>query len=152
MEVGAGTGLCSIAAAAAGAKVLTTDTNDLTLDLVCVAAARQNLELETAVFDITGSADLPKMDVLIGADCMYNKAVAKALARRCVEAHRSGAQVLVGDSVNIAREHFEEQLSTSGQRFNTTYVPMEFTGSAVGADQDVTRSVTVALYCLYDDE
>ena len=54
VELGAGTGLCSIAAAAAGARVLTTDTNELTLDLVELAASRQHLGLETRLFDITG--------------------------------------------------------------------------------------------------
>ena len=45
---------------------------------------------------IPGAEKLPQpMDVLIGADCMYNKVVAKALARRCVEAFQTGARVLV---------------------------------------------------------
>ena len=150
VEVGAGTGLCSIAAAAAGARVLATDTNALTLDLVHLAASRQSLAIDTALFDLTGSDKLPSLDVLIGADCMYNKVVARALARRCVEAHASGARVLVGDSVDIARQHFEAQLAEIGQHFSTTDVPVVFTGSAVGADEDVTRSVTVRLYHLHD--
>ena len=45
VELGAGTGLCSLVAARAGAKVLTTDTNTLTLDLVALAARRQELEV-----------------------------------------------------------------------------------------------------------
>jgi 2-polyprenyl-3-methyl-5-hydroxy-6-metoxy-1,4-benzoquinol methylase len=97
VELGAGTGLCSIAAASAGAKVLTTDTNEMTLDLVALAASRQSLQIETALFDITGAEALPEADVLIGADCMYNKPVAKALARRCIEAHRAGVQVFLPD-------------------------------------------------------
>ncbi len=56
---------------------MTTDTNELTLDLVHLAAVRQHLQLKTALFDITGAEKLPKTDVFIAADCMYNKAVAK---------------------------------------------------------------------------
>ena len=56
---------------------MTTDTNELTLDLVHLAAVRQHLQLKTALFDITGADKLPKTDVFIAADCMYNKAVAK---------------------------------------------------------------------------
>ncbi len=54
MELGAGTGLCSIVAASAGASVLATDTNPLTLQLLESAAERQGLTLRTELFDITG--------------------------------------------------------------------------------------------------
>jgi hypothetical protein len=36
--------------------------------------------------------------------------------------------VLVGDSVNIARDFFQEELEARGQAFSTTHVPMIFTG------------------------
>ena len=58
MELGAGTGLCSIVAASAGASVLATDTNPITLQLLQVAAERQGLAMETKIYDITGKSSI----------------------------------------------------------------------------------------------
>ena len=53
---------------------------------------------------------------------------------------------MVADSVNIARDEFEEKLAELKVGYQKELVPMEFTGSAVGADEEVTRSVEVAIY------
>ena len=59
VELGAGTGLCSIVAASSGAAVVATDTNPITLQLLQAAAERQGLSLQTKLFDITGEGCSP---------------------------------------------------------------------------------------------
>ena len=105
-QLGAGTGLCALAAAACGSRVLATDYRDAPLELLREAAARNGVTLETALFDITSAQPLPQQaaiceaggGLLVAADLLYLKSTSEALARRCVEALRNGcSEVLVGD-------------------------------------------------------
>jgi hypothetical protein len=134
LELGAGTGLCSLVAAHIGASTMASDTNEQALDLVDLAAERAGVQVETSIVDITGSEAFPEADVIVAADCMcspppplqrppasptalhprYNAAVARALARRVVAALGRGVSPLVADSVNIAREEFEAELAALG--------------------------------------
>eukprot|EP00961_Rhodomonas_salina_P139289 1874408-Rhodomonas_salina.1 len=99
LELGAGTGLCSIAAASLGASVLATDLNEEPLLLLQEAARRQNLQVEIQKFDILGSQPLPKCDVVLAADCIYNEQLGRGMAQRVLEAKKKGATVVVGSSV-----------------------------------------------------
>jgi len=146
LELGAGTGLCSLVAARQGARAVASDTNDQALDLVDISAERAGLKVETAIVDITGSAPLPPSDFLVAADCMYNPAVARALARRVVTALAAGTTPLVADSVNIAREDFEAELVLLKCPYTIEPRNLTFTGSAVGVDMDVVREAKIALF------
>lgn len=150
MEVGCGTGLVSLTAAARGAsRVIATDNNPAPLELVDRAAQAQGLDaVETAVFDLCGAEELPAVDCLLAADVCYNEQVARALARRCAEAHERNIQVLVVDSVNIARRTLVEELKTLGLPFEERHQDRVFRGHAVSMDEDVERRVSVALFSL----
>ena len=96
MRLAAGTGLCSLTAAARGADVLATDYRPEPLQLLRASAAASTqpsrgvddrggdggLEVETAVFDIKGDEPLPRADVLVAADLLYLRSTSEALARR----------------------------------------------------------------------
>jgi predicted nicotinamide N-methyase len=121
LELGAGTGLCSLAAASAGASAYATDYRAEPLQLidqvVPVNSARlaRTLDVRTGILDICGPAALPPTDVLAAADVLYFRATGVALAGRCVEALRAGARlVVVGDCGRPGRGAFLEELAARG--------------------------------------
>ena len=130
LELGAGTGLVSIAAAMSGANVLATDYRDEPFELLNASAMRtaerlgrvEPLPLKCALFDVTneGSAlpDLGSTSPLFvcAADLLYMKSTAIALASRCVEALRvpSIRAVLVGDLGRPGRAAFLAELQRLG--------------------------------------
>ena len=130
LELGAGTGLVSIAAAMSGANVLATDYRDEPFELLKASATRtaerlgrvEPLPLNCALFDVTneGSAlpDLGSSSPLFvcAADLLYMKSTAIALASRCVEALQMPAirAVLVGDLGRPGRAAFLAELQRLG--------------------------------------
>ncbi|GAX25060.1 hypothetical protein FisN_10Lh255 [Fistulifera solaris] len=124
LELGAGTGLVSLAAALGGAKsVLATDYESLPLTIVEYSARELNqipvgrgLSLDTAFLDLCDLRQpLPVADVVVAADVMYEPSTGKALAHRVLEAMTAGSRVLVGDSPGRAgRPAFLEELRRLG--------------------------------------
>jgi len=122
VELGAGTGLCSLTAAALGADVLATDYRSEPLQLLRRSAELSGLELEraveveTALFDILSEeASLPPGDVLVAADLLYLKSTSAALAARCVEAMERGySEVFIGDCGRPGRADFLDGLRAGG--------------------------------------
>ena len=129
LELGAGTGLVSIAAAMSGANVLATDYRDEPFELLKASATRtaerlgrvEPLPLNCALFDVTneGSAlpDLGSSPLFVcAADLLYMKSTAIALASRCVEALQLPTirAVLVGDLGRPGRAAFLAELQRLG--------------------------------------
>jgi len=124
LELGAGTGLCSLAAAACGAEVLATDYREEPLELLRDAAVlnkqtlQRELRVSTRLFDLQGDEPLPLIPhVLVAADLLYFKRTSSALARRCIEALAGGARyVLVGDCGRPGQGTFIDELLNAGVR------------------------------------
>jgi predicted nicotinamide N-methyase len=124
LELGAGTGLVSLAAAACGADVLATDYREEPLELLRASAARSSahvgspLDVDTRAFDIKSSEPLPPANIVAAADLLYLRSTSQALARRCVEALTApGCEcVLVGDLGRPGRAAFLEELRACGVR------------------------------------
>lgn len=124
LELGAGTGLCSLTALACGARhALATDYREEPLELLNLSADANDLastQLETALFDIKDEAQpLPLLDdvhLVFAADLLYQKSTSQALARRCVEALRAPKcrAVLVGDLGRPGRQAFLDELVAQG--------------------------------------
>ena len=129
LELGAGTGLVSIAAAASGADVLATDYRTEPLELLRASAQRtverldrsESLALECALFDVTDDALLPDAGstaplFVCAADLLYMRSTAIALAARCVEALKLPTieAVFVGDLGRPGRPAFIEELKRLG--------------------------------------
>lgn len=126
LELGAGTGLCSIAAAACGAApVLATDYREEPLALLQQSAARTSKHLgvevnvQTRLYDIKADTEaLPVANLVVAADLLYMRSTSVALARRCAEALRSPEceAVIVGDLGRPGRAAFLEELVALGVR------------------------------------
>jgi predicted nicotinamide N-methyase len=115
VELGAGSGLCSLVCAARGAQVVATDLNLEPLNLAKKAAAAQGLTMAIQQFDILGPSPLPPCDVLVLADCIYTPELGRGVARRVLEAKARGATVVVGSSVNRpGYSVFQEELRRTG--------------------------------------
>jgi predicted nicotinamide N-methyase len=98
LEIGAGTGLVSLALAARGAQVTATDISAEALRLIEMAAEEQSLPVTTARFDVCGNTPLPpSYDLVVASDTLYTPPLAEAMARRCVEALAAGCYVVMGD-------------------------------------------------------
>lgn len=118
LELGAGTGLCSLTAASSGAaSVLATDVSELALQLLSSAAAEQGLAVRTARLDAldASSQPLPPADLLVLSDLFVTEELARGHARRCAEALASGySRVLVVDPGRSTREGFLRELEALG--------------------------------------
>lgn len=149
LELGCGTGLCSLVCASLGASTaLATDANPETLDLVVAAASRQGLKaVRTEVFDMASDGELPSgIDLLLAADVCYSDTIARALAARCAQASAAGIRAIITDSVNIARAEFAGELRRLGVEFERADLTRSFTGHAVSLDAEVERKCSVALF------
>lgn len=116
MEVGAGTGLVSLAASMLGAAdVLATDHSPETLALINAAAEAQGLkQLRTGALDLLDdAAPLPEehVDVAVAADLLYSEELARAVARTCARLARRGAALIVTDSQYRWSGAFTEELA-----------------------------------------
>ena len=125
LELGCGTGLCTLTAAARGASVLATDYREEPFSLLRASTLRtsahlaRELDVRTAVLDIKDSATpLPPAHYVVAADLLYLKSTSVALARRCIEALRSAdcEAVIVGDLGRPGRNAFVEELRAGGVR------------------------------------
>lgn len=108
LELGTGTGLVSIAAAFGGASVLATDYEPLALTLTEYAVQHFSndgnkehlpLSIVTKFLDMCDYATpLPRAEIVVAADIMYEPKTGIAMAHRAVEALQQGSRVIVGDS------------------------------------------------------
>jgi predicted nicotinamide N-methyase len=126
LELGAGTGLVSMAACAGGARhVLATDYEGIPLQLLQYAATHlnpgissnnNNGVLECRLLDLCDTKTaLPYADWVVAADIMYEPGTGRAMAARAVEALQQGSRVLVGDSPGRAgRPAFLQELERLG--------------------------------------
>lgn len=121
VEVGSGTGLCSLALASCGASVLATDVDKEALSIVGIAAKAcgHSSLIRTEFFDVLDrSSALPMGDVMVAADVMYSASLARGLARRCAEALSMGMRVLVADPGRPTRRDFDAELAIVGAELN----------------------------------
>jgi predicted nicotinamide N-methyase len=127
LELGAGTGLVSMAACAGGARhVLATDYEEIPLQLLQYAAVHLNPRisfwscdsdvLECKLLDMCDTKTvLPYADWVVAADIMYEPATGRAMAVRALEALQNGSRVLIGDSPGRAgRPAFLQELERLG--------------------------------------
>ena len=109
LELGCGTGLCSLTAAASGAaSVLATDISATSLEYTAAAATAQSLTVQTRLFDATALDEpLPRADALLLSDVFVTDDLATAFAARVAEALTVGfARILVVDPGRSTRETF----------------------------------------------
>ncbi len=97
LELGAGTGLPGIVAAALGAKVVQTDRQKLVLHVCRMNAERNRVTLEHRLADWAEWTDLDQYDLILGADILYAEPM-HARLRHIFETNLApGGAVLLGD-------------------------------------------------------
>lgn len=113
-ELGCGPGLPSLTAATMGvSRVIATDLDEFSLELVAAAAAEQKLDnLKTSRFDlVAGNQPLPAADFYILSDVFESATVARGAARVVERALKGGAKVWVfAQTDRYQREVFLEEL------------------------------------------
>lgn len=146
LELGCGTGLCSLTAAASGVReVLATDVSPASLELTAAAAAAQNLTaVATSLFDATClSTPLPRADVLLLSDILVTDGLAHSFGARVAEAVDAGfRRVLVVDPGRSTRQTFLDALAERGVVH----------GGFVGEDELCARARAGERVCLLDTE
>ena len=126
LELGAGCGLVSLVCALRGARVRATDTDERALAWIARSAATHGVTIDTARFDVLADAALPPASLVVIADLLYEEHLARAVARRVLEAHARGSDVLVCDPGRVSRPVFLRELAGAG-------VDARFEGEPVGA-------------------
>ncbi len=100
LDVGAGGGVASFAAAHAGAsRVVANDVDAWALATTRIAAARQGLQVETLLADLT--RDLSRVeafDVVLCGDLLYEQSEASHQRALLSHAAKHGATILAGDA------------------------------------------------------
>ena len=115
LEVGAGTGLCSLAlAATSSAWVIASDQDEAGLSLLRASADEQSLRVQTSQWDICGTSPLPDAAWLVASDVLYTPQLAESLARRCIEMVERGGRAIIADPGRPTRRLFQQQLERQG--------------------------------------
>lgn len=116
LVLGAGTGLEAQAAAMLGAgRVIATDINALSLKLLDYGIKEAGLDdvVESSVLDLFGREKMPRADVVLAADILYNQELGMQVGKRILEL------------LNIPEERRPGIIVTDSQRFHgTDFVPL----------------------------
>ncbi len=97
LDLGAGSGIVSIAAMLAGAKrVVAADIDRLALAAIDLNAEANGVRVETTAADLLG-AEPEAVDVVLVGDLFYERPLAERVLAFVEAAHKGGAEVLVGD-------------------------------------------------------
>jgi len=135
--------------------VVATDNNALALDLVRAAAAHASDAVDRAVetrhFDLFSGAALPRCDVLVCSDMMYDGVLATQLGRRCAEALAQTPPPLVVVTDSQRYGHSDVFLAQIGAQPGAAWRDVKvdgFTGSGLLVDADQTYDSTTRLLVL----
>jgi predicted nicotinamide N-methyase len=97
LDLATGSGLCALAARAAGARtVLGVDVDPLAVAATALNAAGNGLEVEVVQVDVL-DAPPPEVDVVLAGDVFYDAEMAPRFERWLRRAAATGVRVLVGD-------------------------------------------------------
>jgi predicted nicotinamide N-methyase len=126
LDVGAGGGIATLAAARAGAKAVTAnDLDPWALATTMLAAERQQLHIATLAGDITASPGvLDGFDLLLVSELAYERGAISAQHAFVREALAAGVRVLLADA---GRTYFDALGCTEVTRYRLT-VPVDLEG------------------------
>jgi predicted nicotinamide N-methyase len=96
-DVGAGSGLCAIAALRAGASEATSaDIDEIAIAAVQLNARANGRRVAVVRRDVLDE-DPPDVDVILAGDCWYDAALAERVRPWLMRAHDQGIHVVIGD-------------------------------------------------------
>ncbi|MEM9357330.1 MAG: methyltransferase [Pseudomonadota bacterium] len=97
VDLGAGSGLCAIAARLAGAvDVLAADVDPFTPFAIAMNSEINNTQISATTKDLLVEPP-PPVDLLLVGDLFYEKELSHSVLSWCQQAARTGALVLIGD-------------------------------------------------------
>jgi predicted nicotinamide N-methyase len=97
LDLGAGSGIASIAAMKAGAAhAIASDIDALALTAIGLNAEANAVQVETTAADLLGGAP-DALDVVLVGDLFYERALAERVLAFVEAARQRGAEILVGD-------------------------------------------------------
>jgi predicted nicotinamide N-methyase len=114
LDLGAGTGIVAITAARLGARATAVDHDAFARAVIAESARLADVDVAISDFDVRGEEPLARADVVVIADLLYEAELARAAARRTLEALDAGATVLVSDPARFARAEYARVLHDAG--------------------------------------
>jgi predicted nicotinamide N-methyase len=98
LDLGSGSGLCAIAAAAAGASgVLAADIDPFAAAAIRLNARANDRRVSVWLGDPLDASEPPDVDVILAGDCLYEAPLAEKILPWLHRANRAGIDVLIGD-------------------------------------------------------
>ena len=114
LELGAGTGLPGIVAAAAGARVVQTDRQKVVLHVCELNAKRNGVTVEHRLADWTAWDDDARYDVILGSDILYSPPLHAAL-RDIFETNLApGGSIILSDPLRADSMKLLEAMEAAG--------------------------------------
>jgi predicted nicotinamide N-methyase len=121
LELGAGTGLPGLVAAARGARVVQTDRQELVLHLCRLNAQRNGVPMILhRIADWTSWHDADRYDVILGSDILYAPGLHEALRHIFETNLAAGGRVLVSDPFRAASVEMLGAMERDGWRVSMT--------------------------------
>ena len=136
LDLGAGTGLVALTAATLGAHAIAADHDEFARAVIAASAARLGLDVSVIDLDVSGDEPLPRADLVVIADLLYEPDLARAAAHRALEARAAGMRVLIADPGRFSRTELERVLARAGVSIEfedaLVHVPGEAASGRVG--------------------
>ncbi len=136
IELGAGVGMASVAAARSGARVLTTDYSTEALRFAVYNALRNRVQLETGRLDWRMVRTDERFDYVIAADVLYERVNLLPIVTAIERLLKEGGAAYIADPRRRLAEQFLELVRENG--FMVTESEMY--------DADGNRTVAVTVY------
>ena len=112
MDIGAGSGIASIAAAIAGAaRVLAADPDPLAAAAIAINGRENGVEVDITIADVLGCE--PEVDLVLIADLVYEPELATRVTRFLESAREKGVAVVMADRTTGRRPPLEFSLLAS---------------------------------------
>lgn len=115
IEIGCGVGLVSLAAARAGWSVTASDYDEDAVAFAALNAERNNLPLAGAqVIDFRQPLEVPRFDLILAADLLYERRNGEPVARWIASALRPDGTALLSDPNRSAADLFPDHAREAG--------------------------------------
>ncbi len=98
LDFGCGCGLAGITAGMNGAIVTLNDIDPLALYVSSVNASLNNVCCEFSCRNLSGDSDTRRFDIILIADCFYEKSISVQIERYLLEQTEMGTEIIVADA------------------------------------------------------